>query len=76
VEKIFERVDLDGSGYIDYSEWVVATINKKKLLSPEKLKAAFVLFDRDGGGTISALEVKEMLCQGQNIDDEVWEKII
>jgi calcium-dependent protein kinase len=46
------------------------------LLSPEKLKAAFVLFDRDGGGTISALEVKEMLCQGQNIDDEVWEKII
>ena len=76
MEKIFERVDLDGSGYIDYSEWVVATINKKKLLSPEKLKAAFVLFDRDGGGTISALEVKEMLCQGQNIDDEVWEKII
>jgi len=64
VEKIFERVDLDGSGYIDYSEWVVATIDKRKLLSPEKLKAAFVLFDRDGGGTISALEVKEMLCQG------------
>lgn len=28
VEKIFEKVDIDGSGQIDYSEWVVATINK------------------------------------------------
>lgn len=46
------------------------------MLTQEKLKAAFVLFDRDGGGTISAVEVKELLCQGQNIDDEVWEKII
>ena len=28
VEKIFKRVDCDGSGQIDYTEWVIATINK------------------------------------------------
>lgn len=33
VDKIFRKVDIDGSGYIDYSEWVVATINLKSLLT-------------------------------------------
>lgn len=64
VEKIFEKVDFDGSGFIDYSEWVVATINKEKLLTDHKLMAAFQLFDRDGGGTISAKEVKDILIKG------------
>lgn len=37
VDKIMKMVDADGSGEIDYSEWVVATINKNRLLSDEKL---------------------------------------
>ena len=37
VDRVFEKVDIDGSGQIDYSEWVVATINKKNLLTKEKL---------------------------------------
>jgi Ca2+-binding EF-hand superfamily protein len=45
-------------------EWIVATINKEKLLSTEKLKAAFQLFDKDGGGTISSSEIKDVLCGG------------
>ena len=36
-ERIFRNIDMDGSGLIDYSEWVVATIDKKKLLTNEKL---------------------------------------
>lgn len=33
VEKVFSKVDIDGSGQIDYSEWIVATIDKSKLLT-------------------------------------------
>ena len=33
VEKVFSKVDIDGSGQIDYSEWIVATIDKQKLLT-------------------------------------------
>ena len=76
VEKIFQKVDIDGSGFIDYSEWVVATINKERLLTREKLQAAFNLFDKDGGGTVSAHEIKEILCSGEDIDDEVWDRIV
>lgn len=68
--------DTDGSGEIDYSEWVVATMDKKKLLTNEKLEVAFNLFDRDGGGSISANEIKEVLGVGKNIDPKVWNDII
>lgn len=76
VEKIMKMVDADGSGEIDYSEWVVATINKSRLLSDEKLEQAFNLFDKDNGGTISSEEVKEVLGIGKNIDEKVWNAII
>jgi len=68
--------DADGSGEIDYSEWVVATMDKRKLLTNEKLEAAFNLFDKDGGGSISASEIKEVLGVGKNIDEKVWNEII
>ncbi len=57
-------------------EWIVATINKQRLLSKEKLKAAFALFDVDGSGAISSQEIKEILSRGQKIDDRVWQEII
>lgn len=76
VERIMRVADTDGSGEIDYSEFVVATINKRKLLSNEKLEAAFNLFDKDGSGSISAVEIKEVLGVGKNIDEKVWNEII
>ena len=69
-------VDADGSGEIDYSEWVVATINKTRLLSDEKLDQAFKLFDKDESGSISSEEVKEVLGAGKNIDEKIWDEII
>lgn len=37
IEKMFFSVDLDKSGYIDYSEFVIASMNEKQLLTQEKL---------------------------------------
>lgn len=76
VDRIMKIADADGSGEIDYSEWVVATMDKRKLLTNEKLEVAFNLFDRDGGGSISANEVKEVLGLNKNIDEKVWNEII
>ena len=76
VDRILKIADADGSGEIDYSEWVVATTDKKRLLSNEKLETAFNLFDKDGGGTISANEVREVLGVGKNIDEKVWNDIV
>ncbi len=76
VDRIMKVADTDGSGEIDYSEWVVAAINKTTLLTNEKLEAAFNLFDKDNSGTISASEVKDVLGIGKNIGDSVWNDII
>lgn len=46
IEKMFNSVDLDKSGYIDYSEFVIASMNEKQLLTQEKLQAAFKMFDK------------------------------
>ena len=41
VERIMLNADIDHNGHIDYSEFISATIDKRKLLSKERLKAAF-----------------------------------
>lgn len=73
---MFAKVDADGSGEIEYSEFVVATLNEKNLLSNNKLQTAFKMFDKDGGGSISVEEIKEVLSFGQNLDEEVVQQII
>ena len=52
--EVFKNADVDGSGSIDFGEWCTATINQNTLLNEKNMRAAFALFDRDGGGTIEA----------------------
>ena len=37
VDDMFARIDLDGNGTIDYTEFVMATINEKNLVTNERL---------------------------------------
>ncbi len=34
---MFQQIDIDGSGTIDYTEFVMATMNEKNMISNEKL---------------------------------------
>ena len=76
VEAVMGQIDIDGNGYIDLTEFVIATINKKNLLSMERLVAVFNLFDLDKNGSISADEVKHVLDNGSDIHNDQWNKII
>jgi calcium-dependent protein kinase len=64
VEDMFRAVDTDNSGFIDYTEFVVAATNQQSLTTTDKLRAAFAMFDKDGQGTISPDEIREVLCFG------------
>ena len=76
VDRILSIADADGSGEIDYSEWIIASVNKKKLLTQEKLELAFNLFDKDNSGYIHANEVKQVLGVGKNIEAKIWDDIV
>lgn len=58
---MMKNVDIDGNGVIEYTEFVMATMNQKNVSSEDKLKAAFNMFDKDGSGTISPDEIREVL---------------
>lgn len=55
----------------------MATLNKKNLLSAERLEAAFKIFDKDNNGFIDVTEIKEVLGKGNsNMTDDVWNELI
>jgi calcium-dependent protein kinase len=76
IQKMFDLVDSDHSGFIDYSEFVVAAISDKALTSPEKLQLAFKMFDRDGSGVISAIEIIDVLGMDAMKEKELVEKVL
>lgn len=43
--EIFEEVDLDGDGFISFSEFVTVTSDHTQKYSREALKKAFEMFD-------------------------------
>ncbi|CAG9319801.1 unnamed protein product [Blepharisma stoltei] len=76
VEEIMADVDSDKSGFIDYTEFLKATLDRKKLESSENLKAAFNLFDKDKSGTISAAEIRMVLDTGNMANSKIWDEIL
>jgi calcium-dependent protein kinase len=37
VDRMFREIDIDGNGTIDYTEFVMATMNEKTILTNDKL---------------------------------------
>ena len=75
VDRIMAAADTDNSGFIDYTEWLVASLDSEKLLSKKNLELAFSAFDKDSSGSISIAELKSMI-EGIGATDEVWEDIV
>mmetsp|Transcript_7733 Transcript_7733/g.7588 ORF Transcript_7733/g.7588 Transcript_7733/m.7588 type:complete len:97 (+) Transcript_7733:704-994(+) len=71
-----KNVDTDHSGFIDYTEFIQATLRREILFSKKNLETAFRLFDKDGSGSISVKELRDILSNGELLDDAVWRDII
>ena len=58
---MLQAADTDGSGEIDYTEFLAATIDPKIFMREDYLKTAFNMFDKDGSGKIDAQEIAILL---------------
>ena len=56
-DAIFEKLDGDNNGYIEYEEFLRACIDKKSLMTKEKLRYAFRFLDKDNSKTLNAQKI-------------------
>merc|ERR1711920_813058 len=61
MQRLIKDLDADGSGNIDYSEFIAAAVDMKTACQEDKCRAAFAIFDKDGDGKISMTELKQLL---------------
>jgi calcium-dependent protein kinase len=75
VDEVIDKIDVNKSGQVDFTEFVVATINQNALLKKEKIAQAFQMFDQDGNGFIDKKELKAVMG-GINLTDQEWDLLI
>jgi calcium-dependent protein kinase len=66
-DRLIKEMDQDGNNYIEYEEFLRATISTEILLSEKNLEMAFIFFDKDKSGKLSSEEIKFVL--GIHSDD-------
>ena len=77
LEGLIKNIDTDNNGYISFEEFLIASINKEKILTEKNLKMAFDVFDRDKSGGISQNELKYILGEyNVNAKEYLWKKMI
>ena len=75
-EKIMEEVDTDRDGFINYTEFLRASISSKTVFTKKNLLQAFQAFDQDGNGEIDVAELEMYLCGNKKITIELLNEII
>ena len=79
IEELFDSIDQNETGNIEYEEIIRALSDKKKLLSNKNLREAFNFFDSDNSGFITWNEIAQIIYpEGEipyNIMKEFLEEI-
>ena len=77
LDGLIKNIDSDNNGYITFEEFLIASVNKEKILTENNLKMAFNVFDRDKNGCISHDELKYILGEyNPNAKEYLWKKMI
>ena len=74
INELIKMADSDNSGEINYSEWIIAALDRIKAYANEKLESAFRNFDKDG--SISVEEIKGMFDMVKGIDENLVKRAI
>ena len=70
VDALLNMADENDDGVISYSEWLMTAMNRQKILTHEKLEAAFQGFDIDHSNSVSFNEIKNFLFGAKTFDEQ------
>lgn len=68
MRRLMHEIDVDGSGTVNYTEFIAANISKKQYLQEQVCKAAFHIFDVNGDGFICKDDLATLLKSGHEQD--------
>lgn len=71
LKKIFEAMDTDNNGSVDYCEFLAAVIPSSMYLREDYLISVFNMFDQDDSGKIDLIEISMIL---QGVDGKLQSK--
>jgi len=71
LHEILEHIDSDGSGTIDYTEFLAVSLANHTYMQEDVCWAAFRVFDRNGDGKISKQELEAVLNTHADLGEEV-----
>lgn len=76
--QMIDEVDADGSGTIDFAEFLTLMARKMKTKDAEsEILQAFKVFDKDGSGKISADELRQVMANlGEPLSEEEVDEMI
>mmetsp|Transcript_6533 Transcript_6533/g.15987 ORF Transcript_6533/g.15987 Transcript_6533/m.15987 type:complete len:514 (+) Transcript_6533:81-1622(+) len=75
LQALMEGVDEDGSGAIDYTEFIAAMLKRKTYVQEDMCWAAFRVFDKNGDGKITKDEISAVLSSG-SIEDAMGKEAV
>ena len=75
VRNIFKNLDMNNDGYIEYEEFVRASVGKEKFMGENVLKFAFRFFDKDDSGKITFSEIETVFKNSVNDKEHVDEAL-
>ncbi len=67
INELFDKLDENKSGIIEYEELVRGFSDRKKLLNEKNMKEAFNFFDKDKNGTINWDEISKIVFQNKKM---------
>ena len=68
---LFQALDVDRNGKIDYTEFIAATLQRINYLRNDRLLEAFLNFDKDKSGKITKEELLEALKANKTQEKEI-----
>jgi calcium-dependent protein kinase len=75
IDGLFNDIDLDKNGLINYNEFIASLINYKDILKKENVLEAFRNLDVDKTGKVDILEIKNVIKTTGMDDDNYIEKL-